>query len=67
MATSNLESMYSKLYHLSENQLVEVNDFIDFLISKKEEAHLRELYSKASLSAFAQTWGNEEDEVYNEL
>ena len=67
MATINLESMYSKLSHLSENKLVEVNDFIDFLISKKEEAHLRELYSKASLSAFAQTWGNEEDEVYNEL
>ena len=41
MATINLESMYSKLSHLSENKLVEVNDFIDFLISKKEEAHLR--------------------------
>ena len=67
MATINLESMYSKLSHLSENKLVEVNDFIDFLISKKEEAHLRELYSKASLSTFAQTWDNEEDEVYNEL
>ncbi len=28
MATINLESMYSKLSHLSENKLVEVNDFI---------------------------------------
>ena len=64
MATISLESMYNKLSHLSENKLEEVNDFIDFLISKKEDSNLRELYSKASLSSFSQVWDNEEDEVY---
>ncbi|MED7789646.1 hypothetical protein [Francisella sp. 19X1-34] len=67
MATVSLELMYNKLAHLSENKLEEVNDFIDFLISKKEEANLRELYSNASLASFNQVWDNEEDEVYNEL
>ena len=43
MATVSLELMYNKLAHLSENKLEEVNDFIDFLISKKEEVNLREL------------------------
>ena len=67
MATISLESMYNKLSHLSENKLEEVNDFIDFLISKKEDANMRDIYSKASLSSFNQVWDNKEDDVYNEL
>ncbi len=63
----NINSMVQKLEILSEAKLIEVNDFVDFLISKKEREELSKLYSQSSIQSFNKLWDNEDDEVYNEL
>jgi len=63
----DINSMVQKLEVLSEAKLIEVNDFVDFLISKKEKESLSNLYSKASAQSFSKLWYNKDDEVYDDL
>ena len=63
----DINSMVQKLEVLSEAKLIEVNDFVDFLISKKERESLNNLYSKASSQSFSKLWDNKDDEVYDDL
>ena len=67
MTHIDINSMVQKLEVLSEAKLIEVNDFVDFLISKKERESLSNLYSKASDQSFSKLWDNKDDEVYNDL
>ena len=62
-----LEQMLEKLEHLSAERLAEVQDFIDFLQQRDQDKRLRGDYSRASDTAFAKAWDNDEDAVYDRL
>lgn len=62
-----LEQMLEKLAHLSAERLAEVQDFIDFLQQRDQDKRMRQVYSRASETAFAKVWDNDEDAVYDRL
>lgn len=67
MSDVNMNMLQRKLSKLSEFKLAEVNDFVDFLISKKEEQNLRASYTSASKASFNEIWDNKEDGIYDDL
>lgn len=56
-----------KLERLSPERLVEVEDFIDFLLVRDQDQRLRQDYAQASEAAFAKVWDNDEDAIYDHL
>jgi hypothetical protein len=56
-----------KLERLSPERLVEVEDFIDFLLARDQDQRLRQDYAIASNPAFAKVWNNDEDAIYDHL
>jgi len=67
MNAINMNTMVRKLELLSESKLIEINDFVDFLISKKEKENTEKFFSKISNTSFNKLWNNKDDEVYDEL
>lgn len=62
-----LEQMMEKLEHLTPDRLAEVEDFIDFLQQRDRDKVLRQDYARASETAFAKVWDNDEDAIYDKL
>lgn len=62
-----VQHMLEKLKHLSPEQLAEVEDFIDFLNQRDQAKRLHQDYARASETAFAKVWDNDEDAIYDEL
>ena len=56
-----------KLECLSPERLAEVDDFIDFLQQRDQDKNLRDDFALASEAAFAKTWDNDDDAIYDNL
>ena len=57
--------MIDKLSSLPEERLVEIADFIDFLVMRERERTLSQVAGAMSEPAFAAVWNNPEDDIYN--
>ncbi len=57
--------MIDKLSSLPEERLVEIDDFIDFLVMRERERTLSQTVGAMSGPALATVWNNPEDDVYN--
>ena len=62
-----VETLIDKIRSLPPEKAAEVEDFVDFLRQRQQEAHLAHAAAKFSEDAFAQVWNNSDDAVYDEL
>lgn len=62
-----VKHVLEKLEHLSPDRLAEVEDFIDFLQQRDQDKRLRQEFARASESAFAKVWDNDDDAIYDKL
>ena len=60
------KTLVEKIKQLPLQRIVEVEDFVDFLV-QREERKLVQSATKLSEDAFHKVWDNEEDSVYDEL
>ncbi|HXZ68785.1 MAG TPA: toxin-antitoxin system, antitoxin component, Xre family protein [Alphaproteobacteria bacterium] len=60
-------SLIEKIKALSAERLAEVEDFIDFIVSRDKEGALVRAAGQASADSFAAVWSNPEDDVYDAL
>jgi hypothetical protein len=69
MATNHnhIRDLIDKLESLPPECIAEVEDFIAFLKSRDVVQQLVRTATKASEAAFAQTWDNPDDTVYDTL
>lgn len=58
--------LVEKIEQLPPQKIVEVEDFVDFLM-QREEQKIVQSAMKLSEKSFAQVWNNQEDSVYDEL
>lgn len=68
MASSHLEPehLLERLRSLPPERLVEVQDFVDFLVHR-EERRLVTGASKLAEPSFRKIWDNEDDAIYDDL
>ncbi len=62
-----IETLIDKIRSLPPEKAAEVEDFVDFLRQRQQEAQLTHAAAKLSEEAFAQVWNNSDDAVYDEL
>lgn len=67
MQAQQIEQVVQKLQALTPNRISEVEDFIDFLQQRDQDKRLRADYARASETAFAKVWDNDEDAIYDQL
>jgi hypothetical protein len=60
-------SLLDKIKALSAERLAEVEDFIDFIVSREQDAALAGAAAKASAHSFAEVWSNPDDDAYDAL
>ena len=61
------DALIEKIRALPPDQLVEVEDFIDFLRLREQQRALTRTAAAASAPAFAAIWDNPEDDAYNAI
>lgn len=68
MSTPLAEQIYSAVKPLPDHYAQEVLDFVEFLSSKvnNDAAQMNDLMQAQSVS-MQQVWGNDEDEVWNDV
>ena len=60
-------ALTEKINSLSPEQIVEVEDFVEFLRLRGQERALTEAAAAASRPAFDAIWSNPEDDAYDAL
>ena len=65
MTPDHRQALIDKLFALPEERLVEVDDFIDFLVMRERERSLTRAAAGMSEPSFAAVWDNPEDDIYN--
>jgi hypothetical protein len=63
----NAEALIEKIRAMPEEQLYEVEDFVDFIRLREQQRALTRDAAAASAAAFAAIWDNPEDDVYDAL
>jgi hypothetical protein len=61
------EQLLRKIRTLPPERVAEVEDFVDFLRQRDEEAQLTEAASRLSEAAFARVWEHPDDADYDRL
>lgn len=61
------EILIEKIRSLPSEKLAEVEDFVDFLRQKNEDARLTQAGQRLSEKAFEKVWDNPEDADYDRL
>jgi hypothetical protein len=62
------QALLEKLRHLPPEQVVEVENFVDFLAQRQAEEHrLTQAASRLAEPAFAHIWDNPDDADYDRL
>jgi hypothetical protein len=61
------QALIEKIRQLAPRRLAEVEDFVDFLRARDDEQRLTRAAAKASESAFAAVWNNDEDAAYDRM
>jgi hypothetical protein len=60
-------SLIEKIEALPAEQRIEVEDFVDFIVSRAQDRALTRAAAAASASAFAKIWNNPDDDAYDAL
>lgn len=63
----NSSNIVEKLETLSPEQIVEVEDFVEFLRVRGQDRSLARAAASASAPTFDTVWNNPEDDVYDAL
>ena len=61
----NTEALIEKIRALPEERLDEVEDFVDFIVSRSADRALVRAAQTASVEAFAKVWDNPENDIYD--
>ncbi|MFQ5329285.1 MAG: toxin-antitoxin system, antitoxin component, Xre family protein [Thermodesulfobacteriota bacterium] len=61
------EDLIAKLRRLPPEKVVEVEDFVDFIRIRGEEAGLRQAAGRLSEETFKKVWNNPDDDAYDNL
>jgi hypothetical protein len=64
---SNASTLTEKIHSLSAEQIVEVEDFVEFVRLRGQERGLTRAASAVSAPAFEAVWNNPEDAAYDAL
>jgi len=64
---SNASTLTEKIQSLSAEQIVEMEDFVEFVRLRGQERGLAHAASTASAPAFEAVWNNPEDAAYDAL
>jgi len=64
---ANASTLTEKIQSLSAEQIVEVEDFVEFVRLRGQERALTRAASAVSAPAFEVVWNNPEDAVYDAL
>jgi hypothetical protein len=64
---SNASTLTEKIQSLSAEQIVEVEDFVEFVRLRAKERGLTRAASAISAPAFEAVWNNPEDAAYDAL
>ena len=65
--TATEQVLIEKIKQLAPQRLAEVEDFVDFLRARDDEARLTRAAAKASEASFANVWHNDDDAAYDRL
>ena len=65
--SQNAAALTEKIKSLSPEQVVEVEDFVEFLRFRSQERGLIRVAATASHPAFEAVWANPEDDAYDAL
>jgi hypothetical protein len=63
----NFSILAEKIQSLSSEEIVEGEDFVEFLRLRGQERALARAAAETSAPAFEANWSNPEDDVYNAL
>jgi hypothetical protein len=61
------DNLFEKIRSLPPERVAEVEDFVDFLRARNEEARLGKAAAKSSEPAFQRVWDNPADADYDRL
>ena len=64
---ADTKALVKKIEALPAERIAEIEDFVDFIRSRKQERGLTRAAAAASAPAFAVIWNNPEDGVYDAL
>jgi hypothetical protein len=64
---TNASTLTEKIQSLSAEQIVEVEDFVEFVRLRGQERGLTRAASAASAPAFEAVWNNPEDAAYDAI
>lgn len=59
--------LFSKISRLSEQDLLQIMNFADFLSNQEAEAKLKGDYLKMTIPSIKEIWDNDEDAFYDKL
>lgn len=65
--TSDEDQLLAKIRTLSPARIAEVEDFVDFLRLRDDDARLTRAAARLSEDAFARVWDNPDDADYDPL
>lgn len=61
------QRLIEKINQLPPQRLAEVEDFVDFLRTRKDDQRLTHGAAKIAEPSFAATWSNDEDAAYDRM
>jgi hypothetical protein len=64
---ANLKNLNEKIQNLTQEQLAEVENFVEFIHFRSQERELTRFAAAASTPTFEAIWNNSEDDVYDAL
>jgi hypothetical protein len=64
---TNLATLGEKIQTLRSEQIAEVEDFVDFLLTRSQDRETARDAAAASNASFATVWNNHEDAAYDAL
>ena len=59
--------LLEKIRRLSPQRIAEVEDFVDFLLTRDKNQGLTDAAARASEASFAAVWDNDSDAVYDRM
>jgi hypothetical protein len=59
--------LIEKIRNLPDYRVAEIEDFVEFIRQREQEAALTRAGAAASTPSFAEVWSNPEDDIYDAL
>ena len=64
---TDTQALMAKIQALPEEQIAEIEDFVDFVTTRSQDRAMVRAGTAASAPSFARVWSNPEDDVYDAL